>query len=250
MLQYAKFNGKITTQITQKYTNIRIFLQAQKFIKLFSQARLNGYTSPQEHEENLALIGTISRKIGILEIILRNSIDEIMQAQNPKWLQSLPQDFELKKDKNEQNPTRDKIISMQSLGFWVRVVEHYKIHNQVFGKDFLDNLDLKKYCAKNPHHFYSTSIMRHHKVSAIIQLFRLIRNRAFHFENLYKITQNGYPRLNVKIQNKHKEKAYIAIKPSKITVFLDDLITNFDKDLITYARYYEDIKTKKLNRSE
>ena len=124
---------------------------------------------------------------------------------------------------------------MQSLGFWVRVVEHYKIHNQVFGVEFLDNLELKKYYAKNPPYFYSTSIMRHHKVRAILQLFRLIRNRSFHFENLYKFTDNDYPRLNVKIQNKYQESVYIAIEPSKIVDFLNDLITSFDKDLTKYA---------------
>ncbi len=42
-------------------------------------------------------------------------------------------------------------------------------------------------------------------------------------------------RLNVKITNKYKESVYIAIEPSKIVTFLDDLIVSFDKDLIDYA---------------
>ena len=210
-------------------------MNQDKLTTLFSQARLNGYTSLAEHEVNLALIGKISHKIGILEIILRNSVDNLMQSTNSLWLESLPSDLELKIPK-EPNPTRDKLVSIQSLGFWVRVVEHYKIHNQIFSQIFLDNLDLQKYYAKNRNRFNRRMWLRnYHKAKAILQLFRLIRNRAFHFENLYKFTNNGYPRLNVKITNKHKESVYIAIEPSKIITFLDDLIVSFDKDLISYA---------------
>ena len=210
-------------------------MNQDKLTTLFSQARLNGYTSLAEHEVNLALIGKISHKIGILEIILRNSVDNLMQSTNSLWLESLPSDLELKIPK-EPNPTRDKLVSIQSLGFWVRVVEHYKIHNKIFSQIFLDNLDLQKYYAKNRNRFNRRMWLRnYHKAKAILQLFRLIRNRAFHFENLYKFTDNGYPRLNVKITNKHKESVYIAIEPSKIITFLDDLIVSFDKDLISYA---------------
>ena len=213
-------------------------MNQDKLTTLFSQARLNGYTSLDEHEANLALIGKISHKIGILEIILRNCVDNLMQSKNPLWLKSLPgdSDIELKMPK-EENPTRDKLVSFQSLGFWVRVVEHYKIHNQIFSQIFLDNLDLRKYYAKNRNRFRrNVWLTDYHKASAILQLFRLIRNRAFHFENLYKFTDNGYPRLNVKITNKYKENAYIALEPSKIITFLDDLIVSFDKDLIDYAK--------------
>lgn len=209
-------------------------MRQNKIIELFSNARISGYVDLDEHEANLALIGRISHKIGILEIVLRNSVDNIMRTQNPLWMESLPIDLQVEMPK-VRNFTRDKIISTQSLGFWVRVVEHYKIHNRVFGLEFLDDLDLRKYYAKNPRYFYSTSIMRHHKVSAILQLFRLIRNRAFHFENLYKFTDSGYPRLNVKITNKYKESTYIAVEPTKIVDFLNDLIASFDKDLICYA---------------
>ena len=95
---------------------------------------------------------------------------------------------------------------------------------------------MQKYYTKNRNRFNRRMWLRnYHKAKAILQLFRLIRNRAFHFENLYKFTDNGYPRLNVKITNKHKESVYIAIEPSKIITFLDDLIVSFDKDLISYA---------------
>lgn len=215
-----------------------------KLITLFSATRLNDYTDAHEHEANLALIGNISHKIGILEIVLRNRIDSLMQhlheqnqAQNQTqdWLESISKEIETKGE--FQAHKRDKFISIQSLGFWVRLVETYKIHNKIFGEEFLDNFDFTKYYAKNKRTFKSkhNRVLRHHKVSAILQLFRLIRNRAFHFENLYKFTDNGYPRLNVKITNKYNQSIYFAIEPSKIIDFLNDLIASFDTRLITYG---------------
>ncbi|MGX2981640.1 hypothetical protein [Helicobacter sp. 23-1045] len=206
----------------------------QNFVKLFSQARLDDYANLAQHEANLALIGRISHKIGILEIILRNKIDNIIQRQNPQWLELLPNDLELKNPK-ELDSARDKVVSSQSLGFWVRVVEHYKIHNRVFDALFLDNLNLKKYYIKNKNRFKpNVCLKKYHKVSVILQLFRLIRNRAFHFENLYKMNKKG-PRLSVKIYNKYNESLIVSIQPNKIMDFLNDLIASFDKDLIYYA---------------
>lgn len=204
-------------------------------LKLFSSTRLNGYASPQEHEDNLRLIASIAHKIGILEIIIRNKIDSCLLRSNTNWLENLPKDVNLEGDL--QKHSRDKIISTQNIGFWLRVVEHYKIHNQIFDIAFLDNLDFKKYFEKNKTNFKTkhNRLMRHHKVEAILKFLRLIRNRAFHFENLYKITEKGYPRLNVKITNKYKESIYIAIHPSEIKNFLDDLLISFDENLVYYA---------------
>lgn len=206
-----------------------------KLITLFSATRLNDYTDTHEHEANLALIGNISHKIGILEIVLRNRIDSLMtNAQSQDWILSLPRELESKGD--FQAHKRDKFISTQSLGFWVRLVENYKIHNKIFGEEFLDNFDFTKYYAKNKRTFKSkhNRVLRHHKVSAILQLFRLIRNRAFHFENLYKMNEKG-PRLSVKIYNQYGEFAIFSIHPSKIIDFLNDLIASFDTRLVTYG---------------
>lgn len=201
---------------------------------LFSSTRLNGYTDAQEHEENLALIGTISHKIGILEIVLRNSVDRLMRdLQGQDWLMSLPSGIEPKGELQAQK--RDKFISTQSLGFWVKIVEHYKIHNKIFHNDFLGDLNFKKYYPKNKNRFSRGMYFRdYHKVSAILQLLRLIRNRAFHFENLYKMNEKG-PRLSVKIYNNQNEYAIFSVQPNKIIHFLNDLITSFDKRLITYG---------------
>lgn len=209
-------------------------ISRDKLIILFSATRLDDYTNAREHEANLALIGNISHKIGILEIVLRNRIDTLMtNAQSQDWLLSLPRELEPKGE--FQTHKRDKFISTQSLGFWVRLVEIYKIHNAIFHKDFLENLDFKKYYFKNKNRFNrDMHFTNYYKVSAILQLFRLIRNRAFHFENLYKTNEKG-PRLSVKIYNQYGDFAIFSIHPSKIMDFLNDLIASFDKRLITYG---------------
>ena len=210
----------------------RNIMKEMQCINLFSRTRLQGYTDTQEHEANLALIASISHKIGIAELIIRNKIDTLMCEKSLNWLENLPENLELKGDINIQS--RDKLISIQNL--WLKLVEHYKIHNQIFELKFLDNLDFKKYFKKNKTTFKSrhNRLLRHHKVTIILALLKLIRNRAFHFENLYKMNAKG-PRLSVTICNHQGQKAIISIHPSKIKEFLNDIIASFDKDLIYYA---------------
>lgn len=206
-----------------------------KLEHFFSQHRLRGYKNLEEHETNLSLIASISHKIGILEIIIRNKIDILLCAKNVSWLEHLPSDLSFEGDLKTQS--RDKIISSQSMGFWLKVADFHKIHNEIFSLEFLDNLDFKKYFEKNKSTFKTkhNRLLRHHKAKAILLLLRLMRNRAFHFENLYKIVGNGYPRLNIKISNKYDQHIYIAIYPTKIKEFLNDIIGSFDKDLVYCA---------------
>lgn len=212
------------------------YLEDSLQFQLFSQTRLRGYTNTQEHEENLALIASIAHKIGILEIILRNKIDSILSSNNALWLESLPQEVS-DHIEAKQDYSKDKVISSQSLGFWIKVIDHYKIHDKIIDIDFLDSVDFTKYFSKNRKTFKAkhNRLLRHHKAKAILGLFRLIRNRSFHFENLYKIVGNGYPRLNIKITNKYNENIYIAIHPEKIKDFLNNLLGSFHKDLVYYA---------------
>lgn len=123
-------------------------------------------------------------KLGILEIVLRNRVDRLMRdLQGQDWLMSLPSGIKPKGEPQTQK--HDNFISTQSLGFWVKIIEHYKIHNKIFHKDFLENLNFKKYYPKNKKRFSRSMYFRdYHKVGVILQLLRLIRNRAFHFENL------------------------------------------------------------------
>ena len=204
--------------------------------KLFSPARLRGYINIQEHEDNLALIASIAHKVGILEITLRNKIDSILSKTNENWLESLPQEIIDSSNPYNKDSSKDKVISSQNFGFWIKIVEHYKIHTQLFNIYFLDNLDFKKYFAKNKNRFSRKANLRnYHKAKAVLLLLRLIRNRAFHFENLYKMNTRG-PRLSVTIQSENsKQSVIISIHPSQIKIFLDDLLASLHKDLVYYA---------------
>lgn len=197
--------------------------------ELFSKGRILSYDSINQHFDNLALIGRISESLGIAEVLLRNNIDFVMSERDALWLESLPQDlrFEIPKD---LNATRDKIISIQSLGFWVKVVDFYRIHDKILCKEFLDGLDFKRYYAKNTNYFKDSSgLRRYHKVRLLLHLLRNLRNRAFHFENLYKINDENKPRLMASIKNKENALCVINLETSKIKLFLKDLIVELMK---------------------
>ncbi|WP_233704396.1 hypothetical protein [Helicobacter cynogastricus] len=110
---------------------------------------------------------------------------------------------------------KDALISKQSMGFWLKVVEYFRIYDQIFNPSFLDDLDFKKYYRKNKNRFSHTDHIlrenahprRYEKADLLLQLLRNLRNRAFHFENLYKCTPKGDPRLTAKITaDKHTDK--------------------------------------------
>lgn len=204
--------------------------------KLFSQSRLNGYLNTKEHEANLLLISKIAHKIGILEIIIRNRIDFLLCTNDIDWLENLPISL---KPKDLQKQSKDEFISQQNLGFWLKVSDFYKIHDKIFNISFLDTLDFKIYFHKNKNRFANkANFRRYQKARAILELLRIIRNRAFHFENLYKFVGNHrYPRLNTKISSpKAANEIYIAIAPTKIIKFLNDILSSFHKDLVDYAQ--------------
>ena len=209
-------------------TNFSNF-SADKICTLFSSERISSYDNINQHFENFALIGSIAENIGIAEVLLRNKIDSVMSALDSFWLDNLPIDDINLESPKEPNPSRDKIISIQSLGFWVKVVDYYKIHNQIFSFDFLDNLDFKRYYAKNTHNFKNGSqLRRYQKAGLLVHLLRNLRNRAFHFENLYKLNNDNRPRLSATFV---KPKAVINLENTKIQIFLNDLIDELSKQI-------------------
>ncbi|MGX2971662.1 hypothetical protein [Helicobacter sp. T3_23-1059] len=192
-----------------------------KICELFSHRRISSYDNINQHFENFALIGSIAENLGIAEVLLRNKIDSVMSGIDLAWLDNLPNDIELETPK-EPNLARDKIISIQSLGFWVRVAERYKIESKLFEKAFLDNLDFKRYYVRNVNDFKNGSKVRYYqKANLLLHLLRNLRNRAFHFENLYKLNNYNKPRLSARFNN---PKIVINLETAKIQVFLNDLI--------------------------
>ena len=71
--------------------------------------------------------------------------------------------------------------------------------------------------------------LRHYqKAKLLIYLLRNLRNRAFHFENLYKLNNDNQPRLNAML-NKNKQVFIINLETAKIQIFLNDLIDELVK---------------------
>ena len=196
---------------------------------LFSKGRISSYDSTNQHFDNFDLIAQISKNLGIAEVLLRNKIDCVMCRLDSAWLDNLPQSIKPDKPNNEPNPTHDKLVSIQTLGFWLKVVEYYRIHNQIFSKDFLDNLDFKRYYTKNANHLKNGSnLRRYHKVNLLLHLLRNLRNRAFHFENLYRLNNDNKPRLSAKFDD-NNPKIVINLEATKIQTFLNDLIDELSK---------------------
>lgn len=194
---------------------------------LFSKVRISSYDSTNQHFDNFRLIAQISKNLGVAEVLLRNKIDFVMRRLDSAWLGNLPSAIKLDKPKNEPNPTHDKLVSIQSLGFWLKVTEHYKLESKLFDKVFLDNLDFRRYYTKNTNHLKNGSgLRRYYKANLLIHLLHNLRNRAFHFENLYKLNNNNKPRLSAKL---HKPKIIINLEASKIKVFLKNLIDDLSK---------------------
>ncbi|EOA3681517.1 TPA: hypothetical protein RTB45_001804 [Campylobacter jejuni] len=55
---------------------------------LFFKERLESYNNIYEHFENLKMIASITTKIAILELVLRNLLDKHMKEKDLEWLRN------------------------------------------------------------------------------------------------------------------------------------------------------------------
>ena len=206
-----------------------MIMDSEKYIDLYSQSRLNGYSSIDEHEQNFQMLDKIASKLGRIEIIIRNRIDRKMSQSNKDWLFHLPEHIHL--DASDETQDHDTLVSRQTFGFWIKVARHYKIEPVTFKKDFLDNFSFKKYYNKNKERLNKAELNDYQKACSILLLTKNIRNRAFHFENLLKLRKSGIPRLSIKVDLKENRVFYFSIEPNMIIEYLDDILESFDKAL-------------------
>ena len=206
--------------------------------KCMSNARLQSYKNIDEHFKNLKLISKLSPKIGILEITLRNYTNDILakKFKNNEWIlnyndENIKEQIDkLKKSKNRM-PTKDELLSNLTLGTIIKIIEYEKLEKYIFS-----NLDLKRYDKNNKNYRtingLKTNIFLDHKNKALLKLFLTFRNRASHFENLLKLRKNNISNISYKLG----ENCYISINPKNIERFLDDLINDFNEDLISRVK--------------
>lgn len=166
--------------------------------KFFSQKRLSSYTDENEHKNNFLLMQKLAPKLGILEITTRNIVSSIL------------------------NISDNTFISQQTFGFWAKTISEKKIHNKVLD---LNSISFKNYSIFNK----NDKLLNYQKVTIVYDLLVKIRNRAFHFENLYKLNQNSTPRISTKVG-----KTLVGIDPDKFEFFINDILDCFNKDLKGY----------------
>ncbi|QTP02251.1 CAAX protease [Helicobacter pylori] len=208
---------------------------------ILSKDRLDTYDSLEQYKENLKLISFITPKISNLEIYLRNALDHCLtQIKGSDWVfnESALTDLikELKEKKKEI--THSLILSKMSLGAVVRLIFCYTLEGVI--------LDLRAYRFRAYYHENKDTLLikgkkrflyNYIKAHIALNLLWTIRNRAYHWENLLKIQPNKRPRITtyftgLKDNDRAKMPMNISVEPSKIVLFLDDLIKSIgNKDL-------------------
>lgn len=203
--------------------------------KCISNARLQSYKSIDEHFKNLKLISKLSPKIGILEITLRNYTNDILAIKfnSVDWIldyndENIKEQIDKLKKCKKKMPTKDELLSNLTLGTIIKIIKCEKLEKYIFS-----DLDLKRFDKNNKNYIIingqKTNIFLDNKNKALLELFLILRNRASHFENLLKMRNGKYSNISYKLD----KNCYISINPRNLERFLDDLISDFNKDLIS-----------------
>lgn len=171
-------------------------------IGLFSAKRLNDYESEAKHRDNFLLMQRLAPKLGIIEIITRNKTARLLGIDD------------------------DTFVSRQTLGYWVTLINVMKIHNNVADFRRLNFANYSKYNRQA-----KSTMLNYKKVKICYSLILAIRNRAFHFENLYKLNPKGTPRISTRHDN-----IVVGIDPEKLETFIDDVLDCLDNEIREYLQ--------------
>lgn len=205
-------------------------------VSVLSQDRLNSFEGDlQAYYSNRLLALKAGHKIAEIEIYLRNKLNHCLSIlYGNDWILS-KDNLQIIKPKNKlplEKLSSNQILSSLMLGDVIDLIEAYRIESYMFE---LKQMDFKKYHWSNKNtcriNEKKSKFTNFEKNSIVFNLVRTIRNRAFHWENLYKTTykENGdiYPRITCK-----KNGTTIGIMPEMILDFLDDLIDNINNPII------------------
>lgn len=139
-------------------------MDREKYIELFSKERIDSYQSIEEHDENLRFISELTTRLAVIELTLRNRIDNFLKKENINWLYNLYRELDInikspdKKDyksrilnkiKKEiecnEPPTNDQLVSKLNFGFWVDL-SYYLLKQKPQRYGFSDILDILYFC--------------------------------------------------------------------------------------------------------
>ena len=167
--------------------------------KYITEARLSAYGNMDEYRDNLLLSRRFYILLAILEVALRNSINEHFAKKiGSDWLDDnhfLCKDAKRKisEAKNKLNHrheplTNDKIIAELNFGFWVGLfTQPYEI--------YLRYEDLKKIFPSIPSK--KTTLITRRILLSKLHLIKTFRNRLFHYEKV--INKPEYTNMEDKI---------------------------------------------------
>ena len=206
-----------------------------KFELYLSKQRLESYNNDRvKHKENLRFIGSITSKIAILEISIRNLIDNLLSKENNEWLREYDDEKiqgEIKELQRNGELNHHQLLSRLTLGKIILILHKSRLENQIFN---LKDLYFKRYDESNRDFYRENSKKAHfsnaNKTKIMIALLRNLRNRCFHWENVLKTTINKdgeFPRITTKLNGTN-----IGVHPNKINLFLDDMLNTLDKELL------------------
>ncbi|GAA7596754.1 hypothetical protein HpMMM16_04810 [Helicobacter pylori] len=208
---------------------------------ILSRERLDTYDNLEQYKENLKLISFITPKISNLEIYLRNALDYCLtQIKGSDWVFSENSLTDLINEQKKKEITHSLILSKMSLGAVIRLIFCYKLEGSILD---LKHINFKSYYPNNKNTLFINNkknpLSSASKVHIALNLLWTIRNRAYHWENLLKTKPNNRPRITTYFTGlKDNDRAKmpinmnISVEPSKIVLFLDDLIKSIgNKDL-------------------
>ncbi|GAA7629878.1 hypothetical protein HpMMM31_00210 [Helicobacter pylori] len=208
---------------------------------ILSRERLDTYDNLEQYKENLKLISFITPKISNLEIYLRNALDHCLtQIKGSDWVFSENSLTDLINEQKKKEITHSLILSKMSLGAVIKLIFCYKLEGSILD---LKCINFKSYYPNNKNTLFINNkknpLSSASKVHIALNLLWTIRNRTYHWENLLKTKPNNRPRITTYFTGlKDNDRAKmpinmnISVEPSKIVLFLDDLIKSIgNKDL-------------------
>ena len=213
-------------------------MDKERLFYFFSELRLNSYKSIEEHFKNLRLIGQIAPKLGMIELIMRNLLDLEMKKinpRNPDWLKTCSDKKTLQKVRDLESKAgglllHEQLLSKMSLGDIARIINDKGVRGRIFS---LQRFDFKKYDKSNQNRCLGIpkkpKFSNDNKAEIVLSLLTNMRNRAFHWENLFKTRLLGdkvYPHITTKLGG-----TSIGVAPSHIDMFLNDILETFEAEL-------------------
>ena len=234
-------------------------LELQEVISLISKNRLESFEKENdkealiEHCKNIDLARDITPKLAILEIALRNKLDNILSIENTNWILESKDILlnnaikgidekgkKILKQLDLEHFSHHQYLSRLSLGMIIHTIKENKLQNKILD---LKEMDFRDYDGTNRNFYYTynkvdskgkairqrNDFSNISRVDIALSLLQNIRNRAYHWENLLKTTKYNnqiFPRITTR-----EEKTNVGIHPNKLNLFLVDLVKLVSKNL-------------------